>query len=99
LYGGSLAGAETAFSIVEYGGSGEKILYGGIASSAVIHAVHAYPQWSVFPSATLTKSTDAPRYDPIQKLGPQDCIGRINDIVDKYDSLVESNNTAAIQQL
>ncbi|KPI34765.1 putative serine protease K12H4.7 [Cyphellophora attinorum] len=83
LYGGSLAGAETAFSIVEYGGSGEKILYGGIASSAVVHAVHAYPQW----------------YDPIQKLGPQDCIGRINDIVDSYDALVEANNTAAIQQL
>lgn len=41
LYGGSLAGAETAFSIKRYG----DVLYGGIAASAVIHAVHAYPQW------------------------------------------------------
>jgi hypothetical protein len=41
LYGGSLAGAQTAFSIKQYG----DILYGGIASSGVIHAVLAYPEW------------------------------------------------------
>lgn len=41
LYGGSLAGAQTAFSIKQYG----NVLYGGIASSGVIHAVLAYPQW------------------------------------------------------
>ena len=51
LYGGSLAGAQTAFSIKQYGG----LLYGGIASSAVIHAVLAYPEW----------------YAPIQKFAPQ----------------------------
>ncbi|ETN44465.1 uncharacterized protein HMPREF1541_10135 [Cyphellophora europaea CBS 101466] len=83
LYGGSLAGAETAFSVVTYGGTGEKILYGGIGSSGVIHAVYAYPEW----------------YDPIQKFGPQDCIARINNIVDKVDMLVEANNTAAVGQL
>ncbi|RFU24383.1 hypothetical protein B7463_g11953, partial [Scytalidium lignicola] len=41
LYGGSLAGAETAFSIVTYG----DILYGGIASSGTVHAKLAYPEW------------------------------------------------------
>lgn len=79
LYGGSLAGAQTAFSLVKY----EGLLWGGIASSGVVHAVHGYPEW----------------YDPIQTYGPQDCITRINDIVDKIDKLIETNNTAAIQQL
>ncbi|KIV95276.1 hypothetical protein PV10_02949 [Exophiala mesophila] len=78
LYGGSLAGAQTAFSLVEY----EGLLWGGIASSGVVHAVHGYPEW----------------YDPIQTYGPQDCITRINNIVDKADKLIETNNTAAIQQ-
>ena len=41
LYGGSLAGAQTAFSIKAYG----DILYGGIASSGIIKTVLAYPQW------------------------------------------------------
>ncbi|KAF2674006.1 extracelular serine carboxypeptidase [Microthyrium microscopicum] len=79
LYGGSLAGAETAFSLVEY----EGLLWGGIASSAVIHATHGYPEW----------------YNPIQKFGPQDCIWRINKIIDKMDQLVEENNEPAIQKL
>ena len=79
LYGGSLAGAETAFSIVEYG----DILWGGIASSAPVHVTLAYPEW----------------YYPIQKFGPSDCTSRINNIIDKMDSLVQANNTAAIQQL
>ena len=39
------------------------------------------------------------RYNPIQKLGPQDCISRINAIVDKMDSLIAANNTEAVQQL
>lgn len=79
LYGGSLAGAQTAFSLVTY----ENILWGGIASSGVVKAVHAYPEW----------------YYPIQKFGPSDCITQINNIIDKMDSLVQANNTAAIQQL
>lgn len=41
VYGGSLAGAQTAFSIKAHG----DVLYAGIAASGVIHAVHAYPQW------------------------------------------------------
>jgi hypothetical protein len=41
LYGGSLAGAQTAFSIKQYG----DVLYGGIASSAPIHVVVGYPEW------------------------------------------------------
>lgn len=41
LYGGSLAGAQTAFSVKQY----PDILYGGIASSGVTHAVLAYPEW------------------------------------------------------
>lgn len=39
--GGSLAGAQTAFSIKQYG----DVLYGGIASSAPIHVVIGYPEW------------------------------------------------------
>jgi len=41
LYGGSLAGAQTAFSVKTYG----DLLFGGIASSGVIKTYHAYPQW------------------------------------------------------
>ncbi|KAJ9201928.1 hypothetical protein DTO164E3_3366 [Paecilomyces variotii] len=41
LYGGSLAGAQTAFSLVTYGNT----LYGGIASSAPIIGKLAYPEW------------------------------------------------------
>ncbi|OCL06367.1 hypothetical protein AOQ84DRAFT_223885 [Glonium stellatum] len=79
LYGGSLAGAQTAFSLKTYG----DVLYGGIASSAVIKAVLAYPDW----------------YDPIQKYAPQDCVASINAIIDKMDMLVTSNNINAIQKL
>ena len=78
LYGGSLAGAQTAFSLKEYG----DLLYGGIASSAVIKTFLAYPEW----------------YAPIQKFAPQDCVASINGIVDKFDALVATNNTAAIRQ-
>lgn len=79
LFGGSLAGAQTAFSLVEY----EGLLWGGIASSGVVHAVHGYPEW----------------YNPIQINGPSDCITRINNIVDNMDLLIQANNTEAIQQL
>ena len=41
LYGGSLAGAQTAFSVKTYG----DILFGGIASSGTIQAQLEYPQW------------------------------------------------------
>ncbi|KAI1346399.1 peptidase S28 [Xylaria sp. FL0043] len=57
--------------------------YGAISSSGVIHGQVDYPQW----------------YDPIQLLGPQDCVASVNDIVDKIDVLVHSKNQAAIQQL
>ncbi|RMD40690.1 hypothetical protein DV735_g4430, partial [Chaetothyriales sp. CBS 134920] len=79
LYGGSLAGGQTAFSLVEYSG----LLWGGIAASGVVHVVHGYPEW----------------YNPIQENGPQDCITRINKIVDKIDHLIQTNNTQAIQKL
>ncbi|KAK8136522.1 hypothetical protein PG984_004462 [Apiospora sp. TS-2023a] len=78
LYGGSLAGAQTAFSIKEYG----DILYGGIASSAPITSTVGYPAW----------------YNPIQKYAPQDCVTRINRIVDNFDALIAANNTAAIRE-
>ncbi|KAI0402622.1 extracelular serine carboxypeptidase-like protein [Xylaria palmicola] len=78
LYGGSLAGAQTAFSLKRYG----DVLYGGIASSAPIHLVVGYPEW----------------YNPIQKYAPQDCVNRINNIIDKFDALVAKKNTAAIKQ-
>jgi len=40
LYGGSLAGAQTAFSVKTY----RDLLYGGIASSGVIKSVLGYPE-------------------------------------------------------
>ena len=76
LYGGSLAGAQTSFSVKQYG----DLLYGGIASSAVVRAILAYPEW----------------YAPIQKFAPQDCVTSINNIIDKFDALVAANNTEAI---
>lgn len=41
LYGGSLAGAQTAFSVKTY----PDVLWGGIASSGTTKAKLAYPQW------------------------------------------------------
>lgn len=79
LYGGSLAGAQTAFTVKTY----PDVVYGGIASSGVIRAAVEYPEW----------------YDPVQKFGPADCVGSINDIVDKIDALVAANNTEAVREL
>lgn len=47
LYGGSLAGAQTAFSLHEYGfdGSGDGVLWAGIASSGTTYAKLGYPEW------------------------------------------------------
>lgn len=39
-----------------------------------------------------------PRYSPIQKFGPSDCIASINAIIANFDTLIDSNNTAAIQK-
>nr|POE65594.1 putative extracellular serine carboxypeptidase [Quercus suber] len=44
LYGGSLAGAQTAFTLHAYGGDGG-VLWGGIASSGTSKALLTYPQW------------------------------------------------------
>lgn len=44
LYGGSLAGAQTAFSLHTYGGD-DGVLWAGIASSGTTKALHTYPQW------------------------------------------------------
>ena len=44
-------------------------------------------------------SNGDPRYHPIQKFGPSDCIASINAIIEKIDSLIEQKNTAAIQEL
>lgn len=38
------------------------------------------------------------RYKPIQRLGPQDCISSINGIIEKFDALVDANNTDAIKE-
>ncbi|KAI1417477.1 peptidase S28 [Hypoxylon sp. FL1857] len=78
LYGGSLAGAQTALSIKVHG----DVLYGGIASSAPIKVSVGYPEW----------------YNPIQKYAPQDCVSRINKIVDNFDLLVEKKHTKAIEE-
>ena len=39
------------------------------------------------------------RYDPIQKFGPQDCVGRINGIVDNIDMIFASGDEAAIHKM
>ncbi|KAK5113436.1 hypothetical protein LTR85_010864 [Meristemomyces frigidus] len=44
LYGGSLAGAQTAFSLKTYGGP-DGVLWGGIASSGTTQAKLAYVEW------------------------------------------------------
>jgi hypothetical protein len=41
MYGGSLAGAQTAFTIKTY----NDLFAGGIGSSATVQAVLSYPQW------------------------------------------------------
>jgi hypothetical protein len=82
LYGGSLAGAQTAFSVKEYGPSGTGLLWGGIAASGTTKAVLAYPEW----------------YNPIQKYAVGDCTASINGIIDKFDYLVATNQTDAVQQ-
>ncbi|KAK7026334.1 putative serine protease EDA2 [Favolaschia claudopus] len=79
LYGGSLAGAEVAFTIKEYG----DIIYGAISSSGTVKVFKGYPQW----------------YYTIQKNAPQDCIRSIEDIVNKMDFLIATNNTAALTDL
>ncbi|KAI9686127.1 MAG: hypothetical protein M1820_010679 [Bogoriella megaspora] len=79
LYGGSLAGAQTAFSLKTY----PQTLWAGIAASAPVEVIVGYWQW----------------YSPIQKYAPQDCVASINNIIDKIDYLVSTNNSAAIQQL
>lgn len=38
------------------------------------------------------------RYNPIQRLAPQDCVASINGIIDKFDALVSANNTRAIKE-
>ena len=44
LYGGSLAGAQTAFSIKTYGGD-DGVLWGGISASGTTKAVLPYGIW------------------------------------------------------
>jgi hypothetical protein len=95
LYGGSLTGAQTTLSIKDYG----DILYGGIASSGVIHTVLAYPQGSILSmslelNSELTGSTGTLQSRSLH----QDCVANINAIVDKFDGLVAANNKKAIQK-
>ncbi|KAH8195109.1 hypothetical protein TruAng_010729 [Truncatella angustata] len=78
LYGGSLAGAETAFAVKQHG----DVLYGGIASSAPIWLSVGYSNW----------------YTPIQKYAPQDCVTRINHIIDNFDALVDAGNRPAVEK-
>lgn len=43
-------------------------------------------------------ANETSRYNPIQELAPQDCVSRINFIVDSFDHLVATNNTAAVNK-
>lgn len=97
LYGGSLAGAETAYSVKTYG----DILFGGIASSAPVEIVLPYPEWlgHHLRRTCLELANQIPRYNPIQKYGPQDCVASVNGIIAKIDKLTDSHNTKAIEEL
>jgi hypothetical protein len=96
LYGGSLAGGETAFSIKTYG----DVLFGGIASSAPTKLALEYPEWwKIFCLPILASILNCFGYNPIQKYGPQDCVASINAIVEKIDTLVASGDDEAITQL
>ncbi|KAJ6540744.1 peptidase S28, partial [Mycena capillaripes] len=83
IYGGSLAGAEVAFALREYG----DVIYGGISSSGTVQASEGYPQWYVLP------------YYTIQENAPQDCVRSIEDMVDKMDFLINTKNTVAQTEL
>lgn len=97
LYGGSLAGAETAYSVKTYG----DILFGGIASSAPVEIVLPYPEWlGYYFCRTFSNMANRNlRYNPIQRYGPQDCVASVNGIIAKIDKLTDSHNTKAIQEL
>ncbi|CAK4017316.1 serine protease EDA2 [Lecanosticta acicola] len=79
LYGGSNAGAQTAYSLKTY----SPLLWGGICTSGTIKAKHTYVEF----------------YDPIQKFGPQDCIGSINAIIDNIDYLFAHGNASQIHHM
>ncbi|KAJ7028647.1 extracelular serine carboxypeptidase-like protein, partial [Mycena alexandri] len=79
IYGGSLAGAEVAFTMTQYA----DVIYGGISSSGTVQAFKGYPQW----------------YYTIQENAPQDCVHSVEDIVDKMDFLINTNNTVALTEL
>lgn len=84
LYGGSLAGSQTAFALHEYGTDSQTpLLWAGIAASGTTKAKITYPEW----------------YDPIQKYGPQDAIGSLNAIIDKIDKIFSTQNRTLITQM
>ncbi|KAJ7115068.1 extracelular serine carboxypeptidase [Mycena crocata] len=59
------------------------IIYGGISSSGTVKASYGYPEW----------------YYNIQKFAPKDCVKTVEDIVDKIDFVIKSNNKDAIQAM
>lgn len=79
LYGGSLAGAQTAYSLKTY----SPLLWGGIAASGTTKSKPTYVEW----------------YDPIQKFGPQDCVGSINGIIDNIDYVFANGNESQINHM
>ncbi|KAF4635431.1 hypothetical protein G7Y89_g2660 [Cudoniella acicularis] len=61
-----------------------------------------FAQHATFPG--ITANLTAPGtpwilYNPIQKYGPQDCVASVNAIVTKINSLTDSHNTQAINDL
>ena len=98
LYGGSLAGAETAIALHEFGGDGG-VLWAGIAASGTTHAMLEYPQWLVIVHFASRASLMNCRYAPIQKYAPQDCMASINAIVAKIDMVFDSGDAAMIHKM
>ncbi|WVN88054.1 uncharacterized protein L203_103253 [Cryptococcus depauperatus CBS 7841] len=68
-YGGSYAGARAAHMRVQY----PHLVWGAIASSAVVHAQINFPQY----------------FDPIQQYGPSDCINTLQRAIEFIDNMLD----------
>ncbi|KAF2655245.1 hypothetical protein K491DRAFT_599342 [Lophiostoma macrostomum CBS 122681] len=82
LYGGSLAGAQTAFTLKTY----NSLFAGGIGSSATTQALLTYPQWytpiiKYGPSDCISRLIDiVAKIDSVIATGDEDAIKTVKDV-------------------
>jgi hypothetical protein len=111
--GGSLAGAEVAFTMKEYG----DVIYGAISSSGTVQAFKGYPEWcvvipyySVAGKLKLVKGTTQLRRTPRRIvfaalktlwISAQTLSSLLfpNHQLPRMDSLIATNNTGALTEL